>query len=469
MLRNRLLNLTIWEVLVEGNEALSPQEPPFLTLPGLKSFREGSSTDAAKASDIDYVSGAGLEQLLTTLADTFTDTHTENLGRSLRFALQCLVEFLGVERGCLAEFAADGKLTPSYAYGVPEFPAFPPQLLEDRHVWHREQLHQGKVLLLTCLPSEGRPTSLVSSGLTILPGDISHLLFPLRIGGHLLGALVLGSYRRLGPWPPRLVQASPRLNEIFGHALHRQQTEQKQQRLRDQLAHMSRVALLGELAGAVAHEVNQPLCAIVSNAQAAQRLLAGNPADLNEVGEALKDIAADGRRASDVIARIRLLLRQGPSARGPVDMNQTIRETVTLVHRSLEKNQIALSLQLAESLPPVQGDPVHLQQVLLNLILNAMDALLQKAEEARFLEVYSLRQRDNVEVVVRDSGRGLAPELLERVFEAFYTTKPTGMGIGLSICRTILEASGGRIWAAPASGGGAAFHFTLPTCQGAQP
>lgn len=250
----------------------------------------------------------------------------------------------------------------------------------------------------------------------------------------------------------------------------RRAAEGEAQRLRDQLARVARAATMGELAAAIAHEINQPLCAIVSNAQAAQRLLAAEAADLAEVRETLRDIAADSRRASAIIARIRTLLQNRPPERAPLDLNDAIREVVALVQHRLTRNGIALTLDLAADVPPVLGDRVQLQQVVLNLLVNAVEALGRVESGPRELSLRSARDgRDAVGVTVGDSGPGLAPGDAERAFDAFFTTKPGGLGIGLAISRSIVAAHGGRIRADPDAGRGTAFHFSLPAAREAPP
>ncbi len=235
--------------------------------------------------------------------------------------------------------------------------------------------------------------------------------------------------------------------------------------LRDQLARASRVTTLGALAAAIAHEVNQPLCAIVSNAETAQGYLAAGDADMAEVRDALRDIAADGRRASEIVRRIRALVRGRPPERSPFDLNGAVREVAALLRHQLARDGVALTLDLAADLPPVLGDRVQVQQVVLNLLVNAAEAVAGGPADRRRLDVATARAGDAVTVSVRDSGPGVSPDLLDRVFDAFITTKAGGTGIGLSISRAIVEAHGGRIWAEPAPGGGAAFHFTLPPTE----
>jgi PAS domain S-box-containing protein len=230
-----------------------------------------------------------------------------------------------------------------------------------------------------------------------------------------------------------------------------------------ELAHVNRVTTMGQLTAAIAHEVNQPIAAAVTKAQAAVRWLAAHPPDLAGARRALDRIVRDGSRAGEVITRTRNLVRKGPPQRDRVDVNATILEVVALTGREAERHGVALQTRLAHELPPVWGDRIQLQQVVLNLLTNAIDAIRRTDEGPRELLVGS--GRDDVQgvlVSVRDSGPGLDPEGLERLFEAFHTTKPDGIGMGLAISRSIVEAHGGRLWATPNAPRGAVFQFTLP-------
>jgi PAS domain S-box-containing protein len=235
------------------------------------------------------------------------------------------------------------------------------------------------------------------------------------------------------------------------------------QRARAELAHVSRVMTMGELTASIAHEVNQPLGAMVANAAACSRWLAAKPPETAKARRALESIAADGRRASEVIGRIRSLMKRQTPRKESLQINVQIRQVIALAEYELRRNQIVLRTQLADALPCVEGDSVQLQQVLLNLIVNAIEAMSEIRDRPRELTVVSRREGSNAVVAeVRDSGTGLEPGRAERLFQAFYTTKPEGMGIGLSISRSIVEAHGGRLWAEPNAPRGAVFRFSLP-------
>ena len=229
------------------------------------------------------------------------------------------------------------------------------------------------------------------------------------------------------------------------------------------LAHANRVTTMGHLAASIADEVTQPIAAVVATAGAALRWLDAQPPDLGEVRQALGSIITDGNRASDVIGQIRGLIKKVPPRYDPLDINQAIFDATTLTRSELVRHRIALQIQPSQELPVVQADRIQLQQVLLNLIITAIEAMSAVYEGPRELLISSATNAvDSVIVAVRDSGPGLTPEGFHRVFQAFHTTKPGGMGMGLSICRSIVEAHGGRVWGTANAPRGAVFQFTLP-------
>ena len=240
------------------------------------------------------------------------------------------------------------------------------------------------------------------------------------------------------------------------------ETDTALQLARTELARVSRVTTLGELTASIAHEVNQPLGAMVTNAAACARWLAAKPADMKEARAALDNIVADGKRAGEIIKRIRGLTKRQAPRLELLDVNRKIHEVLALADHELRSHDIVLSTELGRALPRVAGDRVQLQQVLLNLIVNAIEAMSGVHDRRRELAIVSRRDASDVVVEVRDSGPGVQPERAEQMFEPFYTTKAEGIGIGLSISRSIIEAHGGRLWAGPNRPHGAAFCFALP-------
>jgi PAS domain S-box-containing protein len=250
-----------------------------------------------------------------------------------------------------------------------------------------------------------------------------------------------------------------------------------------ELAHVTRVTALGELTASIAHEINQPLAAVVTNANASLRWLSGDSPNVAEAQEAIRRIIRDGNRAADVISRMRSLFKKASAAKERLDTNGVIEEVIVLAQSELQRNRILLQTQLANDLPLIMGDRIQLQQLILNLLINAIEAMSAAGEGPRELWVSSQKvtanpgesEQDTLEgkalaaaectdvlIAVRDSGKGLDPKGLNRLFDAFYTTKPQGLGMGLAICRSIVEAHGGRLWATANASRGAVFQFTMP-------
>jgi PAS domain S-box-containing protein len=242
----------------------------------------------------------------------------------------------------------------------------------------------------------------------------------------------------------------------------RKRTESELQRQREELAHVTRVSTLGELSASLAHELNQPLTAILSNAQAAQRFLAAGPADVEELDEILKDIVQDDSRASEVIQRMRALVKKEELAFVSLDLAGVIRDVAALVHSDAILHGVRITLDLNSGLPPVRGDRVQLQQVVLNLLLNTFDAMKDCPANEREVRLRAEKTEAGLlRLAVRDRGTGLSGDHLDKVFQPFYTTKREGLGMGLSISRSIIEAHGGRLWAENNPDRGATFYCTL--------
>lgn len=260
-----------------------------------------------------------------------------------------------------------------------------------------------------------------------------------------------------------------RTRSVWRDITQRKQAEEVAEQLRQELTHVARVATMGELAASLAHELSQPLTAIVSNAQAAQRLLVKNAPDVDEARDALTDIAGEGQRAGDVIRALRSLLKKGHLDTKEVDINEIIREVLFLLGGQAPLKKISVGLDLDPGLPPVLADRIQLQQVILNLVLNASEAMEHTEVAARELMIRtSKNDAQEIEVGVQDTGVGLDQEMGDRIFDAFFTTKPAGLGMGLSVSRTIIESQGGKLWATPNPDRGATFHFTLPLDRHAQ-
>jgi signal transduction histidine kinase len=269
-----------------------------------------------------------------------------------------------------------------------------------------------------------------------------------------------------------LLQAAADLSHgvaLLRNRVARQWAEEALKESEAELSRVARVTAMGELTASIAHEVNQPLAAVVTYGNAGLRWLGADPPNLEEVREALGRIVRDGNRASDVIARIRAILKKSDAVARSLDVNEIIQGIVALTQGEAERRGAALKTELAAGLPSVMGDRVQLQQVLLNLVINALDAMNNVAGRPRVIRIRtSVPDARSILVAVEDSGAGLDPGQAGRLFEAFYTTKPEGLGMGLSISRSIVESHGGKLWATPNEGPGATFQFSLPIEEGAR-
>jgi C4-dicarboxylate-specific signal transduction histidine kinase len=278
----------------------------------------------------------------------------------------------------------------------------------------------------------------------------------------IVGTINLGR-KQMQPFTDRQISLFRDFAAQANIALESTRRERQYREMRSELAHANRVATMGQLTASIAHEIKQPIGAARNNARAALNFLEKSPPDVAEVREALTCIVNDTDRASDVVDRIGSLVKKTLPRKEIVDLNATILEVTALTQSEAVKTGVTVATQLADDSPPIRGDRVQLQQVMLNLIVNAIQSMSGVEDGNRELHISTLSiEPDGVCVAVRDTGHGLRPESLPRLFEPFYTTKTDGMGMGLSICRSIVEAHGGRLWATRCEPRGALFEFTIP-------
>jgi signal transduction histidine kinase len=407
-----------------------------------------------KRVDLSLAERLRFEKLLSSLAATFSTLSVADFDREVQSALRRVVEFLGVDGGSLIEFSRDGSTARSWAIeewiDVAEFP------------WMTARLQRGEVVRVSRpdeLPDEAAVDRRSYLALRVRP----QVAVPLVAGKTVVGGLVLSTAGADRARPDELMQHLQLLGEVFANALSRRQGELEAQRLRQDLAHIGRVSAMGELTASLAHELNQPLTAILSNAQAAQRLLAADAVNLGKIREILNDIVADDKRAGGVIRRLRSLLKKGDLEFAALDLNETASEVALLMRNDAVVRNVTMSLDLATDLPKVRGDRAQLQQVVLNLVLNGLEAMGEPHTGGRTLLIRTARDGPAaVRLAVQDSGIGIDEANVDRLFQPLHTTKADGLGMGLAIARTIVEAHGGRLRAANNVQGGATFHFTVP-------
>jgi signal transduction histidine kinase/ABC-type uncharacterized transport system substrate-binding protein len=416
-----------------------------------------------KRADLALAERLRFEALLAEQSLAFSSLSAADVDREIERGLRQIVDFLKVDRGSLAEFSADSRtahITHSWAAeGVEPLPS---AIRLGQFPWVTARVQCGEVVRFS--QAEQLPEEAAVDRRTYLSlGITSHVEVPLMVEGTVVGALAFSTLGAQRPWRDELVQRLRLLGEVFANILSRRRSELEAQRLRRDLAHVGRVSTLGELTASLAHELNQPLTAILSNAQAAQRMLEAHAGNLEEVSAILKDIVEDDKRAAAVIHRLRGLLKKGDLELSSLDLNELVGEVARLVSSRVLVRDVLLRLELTPGLPPVWGDRVQLQQVVLNLILNGLDALQESRTGDRALVLRTGRDGPAaVRVAVRDSGVGIDEAGLDHIFHPFYTTKTGGLGMGLAIARSIVQAHGGRLDAQNNADGGATFSFTLP-------
>jgi C4-dicarboxylate-specific signal transduction histidine kinase len=379
-----------------------------------------------------------------------------------------MLAFLAMDRGNLDEYIDDapGIRVSCARPGISELPSI---LTAEQFPWTAETLRQGGVVRFSRsaeLPAQAATDRQSYDRL----GTRSHLSIGLRGGGPLLGVLSFDSVRQERAWPDELVDRLRLLSEAFASALERKRMEltlaqrlREAGRLRQELTHIGRVSALGELTASLAHELNQPLSAILNNAEVAQRLLDAKVLDTAELREILADIVVDDKRAADVIRRLRTLLKKGDIEHVPLDLNDVVTGVAQLVRNDMVVRNVPMRLDLAPDLPLVRGDRVQLQQVILNLVLNGLEAMREAPgrDHALVIRTSSAGPR-YAKVAIVDSGTGIEMGDVERIFQPLYTTKADGLGMGLAISRSIVDAHGGRLRVSNNRDGGATFEFTVP-------
>jgi signal transduction histidine kinase/ABC-type uncharacterized transport system substrate-binding protein len=411
-------------------------------------------------------------ELLTTPASTFDD--------AVERMLQRVVETLDFDRAALAD-RVDGTPRTRHAWTRPGIAPVPARLADPADFpWLSSRMTAGELVRISRL--DDLPEAAATDRQSLAGRGIRALVaLPLLADGAVVGALAFSRMRGEYAWPDELTARLQLLADVFANVLarrradeavrtseeRRRQAEEEALRQRDELAHAQRVATLGVLTASIAHEISQPLSAILTNAQATLRSLAANEPKRAEIEEVLTDIAADTGRASQTIHRLRALFRKQHAERIAVDIDATIEDVLGLVRSEMVAKKIAVSYARRAALPTVLGDPIQLRQVFLNLIVNAGEAIAAMEDGTREIRI-TTSQPDTaqVSVAIRDSGVGVPASELEHIFEHFVSSKPEGLGLGLAISRSIVEAHGGKIWATRNDDRGLTLHVTLPVGRG---
>ena len=425
-------------------------------------FRGGKVPTTSHASEAMLEELLKFERLLADLSARFANASGDQVETEIESALKQLLEFLDFDRGAIGRFNTDGWYSILCSAGTERAEPFPLGPVPSFLSWYFGQLRADKIVSVRSI-DDLPPEAIGEIEYYRRSGMRSSLAIPLRVGGHVVGAIAFSAFRSTREWPDELIVRLKIIGEAIAQALVRKRSEAALRASEAETARLMRQTLLGELSGTIAHELSQPLTAILANAETAMDLLSQKNIDLGKIREIVADIIEDDSRASEVIGRVRKLLRRGETRPEVIDANQLVKSTMHLLRGEFIRQKVNIDFVPANNLPTISGDPVQLQQVLLNLIMNAMEAMSAKAPSQRVINVMTRANDKKIEVAIVDFGSGLAVEDKVRLFEPFFTTKQHGLGLGLSICSTIITAHGGTLSIENNAGDGATAVVALPT------
>jgi PAS domain S-box-containing protein len=403
------------------------------------------------------------EMLVADLSTRFSGLTEDQIDGEIEGWLRRLVEMLGVDRSSFSEVVPKGGISVTHTYAAPGGEAYPKCVAQAELPWLTRQFADGHIVVLCRVPGDLPEEATAERRHFVEVGMKSGIGIPIFIAGSLVCVLTFVAFRQFRNWPKELIARLQLAGDVFANAIARRQAKQRLAQQQNELAHVARVAAMGELASVIAHELDQPLTAIVSNAEAARYFIQGEQPNLAEANDALKDVVDSAMRAAEIVKRERYLLRKSPLNLESVDLNEAVRDIELFIRAEARQAGAKVVLELVPGLPPVTGDRVQLQQVILNLARNGVQAMRDQAGDNRELSIRTAADNADVTLTISDAGPPADEVLLERMFEPFYTTKTNGLGMGLAISRSILEAHHGRIWAVRSPGGrGISVHVAIP-------
>jgi len=402
------------------------------------------------------------ESLLSELSAAFVRVSVDEIDREIERWLERIVLAMGVDRSTVYRVGPDGRFwgTHQWARSGIGTPDIGRRYSAEDAPWLISKIRSGEIVVISRM-DDLPPEAWTAREGFLSVGTRSNVTIPLRVGGVVVGALLFGAVLSEKHWSVQEVQRLKLVAEMFGNAFERMRTEAAIRSLSDELRQATQVMTMGELTASLAHELNQPLGAILNNAKAARRLLTAKKRDWAEIDSALDDIIRDDARAVDIIRNVRALFKRGEAKMLPLKLGDILQDVARIVNADARMKRISWSMEIADSLPKIRADKTHVTQAILNLVLNAFDSVTASAG-TRKVTLRAFRENDEIHLSVSDSGKGIDPAVMPRLFDPFYTTKPTGMGMGLTVVRSIVENHGGRIWATPSSDHGATFEFVLP-------
>ncbi|MDM0066354.1 ATP-binding protein [Variovorax sp. J31P207] len=402
------------------------------------------------------------ERLLAQLSQRLGDIAEPDFLVRVERALSRLLEFLDCDRCTFSEFVAGDYLNVLCSVGSADFGALPRGRFQHPFRWFIEALRSGRIVALSNLPDELPPEAIEEAEHCRRTGLRSHISIPVRIGGRVTSVLSFAAVRRARSWPPEMVDRLRIVGDLLGSSVALARSEEEVRQLRHRVWHADRVQRVSALTAAIAHDINQPLAAILSNAQAGLQYLARGDAAPEAIKDILESVVREGKRAAETVRTMRALIRRDQTRRERIDLAAALGEA----KRLLESEFAGQGVRIETAFDPacwVLADKVQMEQVGLNLLLNAAAAVRDEAQAPRVVRLQVSQGDDGkVRMSVRDAGKGIAPQDLASIFEPFWTTGQEGLGLGLAICRSIVEAHGGRIWAESNPEGGATFSVELP-------
>ena len=443
-----------------------PPGPPLYSRTAALAIREVFAMNPVlktnHSPDVSLEELLAFERLLSDLSARFANIAGGQVVAEIEIALGQLLAFLGFDRSSFSEFTT-GKLAYICAGAIEGVDPLPVGPLPVSLNWFEGELLTGRTIAIRSY-EDFPPEAAAAAEYYRRVGIRSQLVIPLSVGGDVVAAIGFGSFRHVQKWPDHFVARLKVIGGVMAQALARRRSEAALRAAHSELARVSQLSAMGAMAASIAHEIRQPLAAMTTEASASLRWLAKSPPDLDEVRKSLYSIVSNGHRANDILEAIRAMFKNDPQEIGPVDLYETIREVLAFVYQDIQRQTISVKTELTDKLPQVYGNRTQLQQVVSNLLMNAIEAMASITDRPRVLRLkLEAHLSDGVLIAVQDTGVGIAPENIERIFDPLFTTKSRGMGMGLSICRSIIEAHHGRLWASAAHPLGSIFQVILPT------
>jgi signal transduction histidine kinase len=401
------------------------------------------------------------ETLISTLSARFSELSEDQVDAEIELWLRRLVEFLGVDRGTFAELTDRGFLV-THSYAGPAAEPYAKGLANRSLPWLTAQFAARRVVVLPRIPDDLPDDAHAEREYMTASGMRSGIGIPVAVGDSVVCVLTFGSFSGPRDWPADVIARLRLAGEVLANAIVRRTTKQRLEQQRHELAHVGRVAAMCDLAAVIAHELDQPLTAVVSNAEAVRYLLRTREPDLGEADETLKDVIDAAMRVSEIVKRERRLLRKSQPTIEPVDLNEAVREIELFIRAEARQEGVRVTIKLQPGLPAIPGDRVQLQQVILNVARNALQAMRVQPTGTREMTIRTAAEGGEVVLTTIDAGPPIQDPVLARMFEPFFTTKTNGLGVGLSISKSIVDAHRGRIWASRNPGNGVTVHVAIP-------